>query len=42
MIGKKSGPPPKKGPNANIPPIKFGEGGMKRPYRESTKFIGVK
>ena len=35
-ISKKSGPPPKKGPNPQIPPIKFGSGGMKCPHRDST------
>ena len=35
-IGKKSGPPPKKGLNPSIPPIKFGTGGMPCPHREST------
>ena len=35
-IGKKSSPPPKKGPNPQIPPIKFGSGGMKCPHRDST------
>jgi hypothetical protein len=35
-ISKKSGPPPKKGPNSNVPPIKFGIGGMPCPHREST------
>ena len=38
-IGKKSGPPPKKGPNSSIPPIKFGSGGMKCPHRDTTEKI---
>jgi|TARA_R100000734_G_C3269795_1_gene66052 hypothetical protein len=36
MIGKKSGPPPKKGPNSNVPPVKFNEGGIGCPHRESS------
>ena len=27
----------KKGPNSNIPPIKFGSGGMKCPHRDTTE-----
>jgi hypothetical protein len=36
MIGKKFGPPPMKGPNPQVPPVKFGEGGMKCPHRDIT------
>jgi hypothetical protein len=34
--GKKFGPPPEKGPNSQVPPVKFGEGGMKCPHRDMT------
>ena len=35
-LGKKFGPPPEKGPNPQVPPVKFGEGGMKCRHRDTT------
>ena len=35
-LGKKFGPPPEKGPNPQVPPVKLYHGGMGCPYRESS------
>lgn len=54
VSGKRSGPPPLRGPNPQVPPVKLNSGGqMTCPYRpdgirgagaaiKGMKFIGVK